>query len=451
MAEDGLAAALRARIEGEVVVAGDPGYDRLRSVFNARIDRRPLAIARCASREDVVAALAAGAERGLPVAVRGGGTSDLATLDAGLVVDVGPLDRVAIDPEAATVRVGGGATWRELDAAAQEHGLAVTGARVPRLGVAGVALAGGSGWLERALGPTCAGVVGAEVVLAGGRTARAGDEDPDLLWALRGGAGGFGVVTELELRLHPLDPTLLSGFLGFPRERALEVGGAFRDLLEHGPDELGGALMLGAGIGGACSAVVAFAGSVANGEEAVAPLRALGPSIDAVAPNEYTALQHLFDVRNPHGSRVHLRGGYLRELPDEALERVIAAANRPAAALSHLLLQPLGGALERLDPDAMALRIPDAPWAYRCFGLWPPVESLDRGAIDWVDGIAAALEPYTLATAHPGFLAPRPEPYRSATGGADERATRLESIRQRCDPEGTLRPDPPAIHARAPR
>lgn len=448
MAEDALATALRTRIGGEVILAGDSGYDQLRSVFNARIDRRPLAIARCGSREEVAAALAVGVEQGLPIAVRGGGTSELATLDDGIVIDLAPLDHVAVDPETATARVGGGATWRDLDAAAGEHGLAVTGARVPRLGVAGTVLGGGSGWLERALGPTCASLHAAEVALADGRAVRAGDPDPDLLWALRGGGGGLGIVTELELRLHPLGPTLLSGFLGFARERALEVAVAFRDLFRPGPDELGGGLMLGAGIGGACMAVVSFTGPIADGEETVAPLRRLDPSIDAVTPNEYVALQQLFDAHHPYGSRVHLRGGYLRELPDEALERAIEAASRPAPTMSHLLLQPLGGALGRLDPDAMALRVPAAPWAYQCFGLWPPVESLDRGTIDWVDAIVGALEPYTLPTDAPGFLAAHLAPAPTAARGDDERAARLQRTRTRCDPDGALRrPEPREAHA----
>ena len=204
---------LRARIGGDVIGAGDHGYARHRAVFNQMVDCHPAAIVRCGSRDDVVDALDIRAEHDLPVAVRSGSTSGYSTVDDGIVIDVSPLKEVDIDAEAQVARVGAGATWAELDAATQKHGLAVTGGKLSGLGVSGVALGGGTGWLERMFGPTCQSLIGAEVALADGRVVTASEvENRDLLWALRGGGGNFGVVTELEIQLHPVGPTLLAGF-----------------------------------------------------------------------------------------------------------------------------------------------------------------------------------------------------------------------------------------------
>jgi FAD/FMN-containing dehydrogenase len=376
-----VAGVLRATLRGEVIGPEDAGFDQHRRTFNAMVDARPAAIARCVSREDVIGALAVAAERGLPLAVRGGGTSDRATVDGGIQIDLAAMDGIEIDVPSRTARVGGGVTWGELDEATQAHGLAVTGARLSGLGVAGVALGEGSGWLERALGPTAASLVGAEVVLADGRVVEA---DAELLWALRGAGAGRGVVTRLDLRLHPVGPILLCGFLGFPRERAAEVARAYRDYMAQAPDRVGGGLLLGAGLGGVCTLVFCYAGPVEAGEEAVAPLRALRPSLDAIAPNPYRAFQRIWDASNPPGTRVRLRSAHLHELPDDRVDALVARANRPAAALSYAFLRPLGGAL--------ALEVPDAAWALQCVGLWPPVPALDGGQVAWVDGFADVVD-----------------------------------------------------------
>jgi FAD/FMN-containing dehydrogenase len=329
------------------------------------------------------------------------------------------MKSVAIDVEGRTGRFGAGLNWGELDAATQEHGLAVTGGRLSGLGVAGVALGDGSGWLERALGPTAASLVGAEVVLADGRVVEAGT-DAELLWALRGAGAGLGVVTRLDLRLHPVGPHLVSGFLGFPRERAAAVARAYREHMAQAPDQVGGGLLLGAGLGGVCTIVFCHLGSVADGEEGVAPLRDPRPSLDAVAPNPYLAFERIWDAGNPAGTRVHMRRAFLRELPDDCIDAVVARANLPAATLSYVFLRPLGGALSPGRVNGTALALPDAGWACECVGLWPPVPALDRGQVAWVDGLAQAVEPFSLAAA-----------------GRDT-SERWLAIKRRCDPGGAF-------------
>jgi FAD/FMN-containing dehydrogenase len=442
-AED-IVAELCSRVRGDVIGPTDRGYDRHRAVFNARIDRRPAAIVRCESRDDVIAALGVRAERGLPFSVRAGGGADRAVADGGIAADVRPLKGVKIDPEARVARVGAGLNWAEMDAATQEYGLAVTGARVSGLGVAGVTLGGGSGWLERLLGPTCASLAGAEVVLADGSVVTATeDENPDLLWALRGSGGNFGVVTELEFRLHPVGPDLLCGFLTYPRVHAFKIARRYRDYIENAPAEVSGGLVLFPGRAGAFSAVFCFAGSASDGERAVAPLRSLGPSLNAVSENSYCAFQSMTDLRNPSGMRAYLRRGYLTELTDGALESAIDAANRPASSLSQILLTPLGGAMTGLEDTAVSLRIPGTRWAYQCLSLWPPLPELDDGNISWACGFAEAMRPFTAAGPDTSEIA-------SARGqeqccAAEDLASRqeLRRIKQQYDPDGIFLAEPP--------
>lgn len=430
---------LRAGLTGEVIGPDDEGYDRHRLVFNQRIDCTPAAIVRCRSRDDVVRALDFRARHSLPVAVRCGSTSGYSTLDGGIVIDVSPMKSMNVDAKAGIARVGAGLTWAEMDAATQKHGLATTGARLSGLGVSGVTLEGGSGWLERSLGPTCQSLVGAEIVFADGRVEIANrQQNPDLLWALRGGGGNFGVVTELEFRIHRVGPTLVAGFLTYPRERAAEVAGCYRDYMNRAPEEVGGGLLLSAGLGGGCTIAFCFVGSIEDGEKAAAPLRELRPSLNAVAPNEYRAFQSMIDRQNPYGMRAHLRGGFLRDLSDAALESAITAANEPAASLSHVLLQPLGGAMSRVKRNELALHVPEASWAYQCVGLWPPLRSLDQGNIAWVNGFCERMKPFALGVGLPSLVAEE--------GGDDlvtsfdpENYRMLQRLKGRYDPDNVFR------------
>ena len=354
----------------ELIAPSDAGYDRLRAVFDQRVDHRPAVVARCRSRDDVGAALALAGARELPYAVRGGAADAGATIDGGVVIDVSPMKDLEIDSAARTARAAAGVTWAELDAAAQQHGLAVTGARVSWLGVAGVALGAGSGWLERSLGPTARSVLRAEGMLPDGSTVTAtGTAAPP----------GAAVVTELVLQLHPVGPVLLCGFLTFPRARAGEVARAYRELMAGAPPEVGGALTLFAGRAGACQLAVCFHGDVADGERWIAPLRALAPSLDAVAANPYRGFQAMTDTLHPFGMRAERVTRPAGALSDELLDALLAATEQPAAALSRLVLRPRAG---RLEGD---------PWEAECLAMWPPVASLDRGNLSWLERVSAAV------------------------------------------------------------
>jgi hypothetical protein len=333
---------------------GEPGYDRFRAVFDHRVVRRPAAIAVCETPRDAAEAVAYADDRGLPIAVRSGAADASATLDGGLVIEVSGLKELELDPAARQVRVGGGVTWAELDAATQAHGLAVTGGRVSWMGVAGVAVGEGSGWLERALGFTGDNLLATD--LAG------------------------PVATGLTLRLHPCGPELLCGFLSFPGARAREVAVAYRELMEGAPAEVGGALSVYTGRAGACQVAFCFLGDPVEGERWVRPLRELRPGLDAVGVNPYTAFQVMTDTQQPFGMRCERRVHPLGGLPDDLLDAVLEAAARPSgSALSRVVLRPRGGVLD------------GAPWMCECLALWPPVPSLDAANLAWADRVEGAL------------------------------------------------------------
>src|SRR5436190_11836282 len=204
---------------GTLMDKSHPGYDDARRVFNAMIDRYPNLIARCTNAADVAAAIRYAREHSLEISVYGGGhgVTGAAVVDAGMCIDLRGITHLDVDPVRRVARVGGGLTWGSVDAATQEHGLAVTAGRVSTTGVGGLALGSGSGWLERAFGFTCDNLVSAEVVTADGRKVVASDEEnSDLFWGLRGGGGNFGIVTEFTFRLHPLGPIVLGGMLIYP-------------------------------------------------------------------------------------------------------------------------------------------------------------------------------------------------------------------------------------------
>src|SRR5215217_6456417 len=216
---------------------GSHAYEDACVLFNAMIETRPRFVARCSNADDVAAALAFAAERGLEVSVRAGGHAVSGrALCEGVVLDLRGIDLVEVEPARRIARVGGGATWAQVDRATQEHGLATTGGRVSSTGVAGLTLGGGSGWLERKHGLACDNLLAAELVTADGeRVGASATENPELLWALRGGGGNFGVVTALELTLHPVGPEVFAGIIVYPQQRATELLRAFRDVMRARP------------------------------------------------------------------------------------------------------------------------------------------------------------------------------------------------------------------------
>jgi FAD/FMN-containing dehydrogenase len=444
-------ATLPERFVGELVRPHDARYDEARSLFNGLIDKRPALIARCADSRDVQSALRHAREHDLVVAVRGGGHSSpgYSSCDDGVMIDVSPMKGVAIDVEGRTGRFGAGLTWGELDAATSEHGLAVTGGRVTHTGVAGLALGSGSGWLERLLGPTAANLVSAEVVTADGRLVRASaDENPDLLWGLKGGGGNFGVVTEFEFRLHPVGPIVFGGIILHPLTAAGDLLRFYRDFMDSAPDEVGGGFAfattppdehLPEHVRGVPVAmlVLMHAGDPAQGERALRPLLDWGdPLLAMVQPMPYTAVQALIDDTSPWGIKDYFKVDYLPELPDDAIDAACEHAALRASPQTVVVFSPLGGAMDRLDKATMALEMPQAKWNYFCLAMWTD-PALTESEIAWSREFAEAMRPWCVGKAPPNFIDDGDHARLRASFG-DEKFRRLVELKAKYDPDNVF-------------
>jgi FAD/FMN-containing dehydrogenase len=450
--EDASIEQLRTTVAGEVITPGDADYEEARRVWNGMIDCHPALIARCSSTDDVAAAVNFGRDHDLVVSVRGGShsTPGYSTCDDGIVIDLGPMNRVQVDPEARTARVQGGATWGHMDAATQEHGLAVTGGRVSDTGVGGLATGSGSGWLERMYGVTCESLLSAQVVVADGSIVRASaDENPELFWGLRGGGGNFGAVTEFEFRLHPVGPIVMGGMLVYPRERANEVLRIYRDFIEAAPDEVGGGAALitappeefvpEAMRGQAAMGIVfIYVGPVEDGEKVARQLReATNPVIDMVQPMPYVALQQMLDAGNPRGVREYFKVDWVNEMPDQAIDMIVEHAEKLPAPFGQLILAPQSGAMSRSNGD-MALNTPNAPWAYFCLSMWMDPAEDDQNR-DWARSFAKAMKPYEVGTPYPNFIAADEGSARLKASYGPEKYERLLRLKRQWDPHNLFR------------
>jgi FAD/FMN-containing dehydrogenase len=434
---------------GELIKPDHPRFEEARKVFNGMHDKRPALIARCTSSRDVQLCLQYAQAHGLRIAVRGGGhsTPGYSTCDGGLVIDVGPMKRTDIDPDRRTGRFGAGLTWGELDAATQAHALAITGGRISHTGIAGLTLGSGSGWLERKFGMTAASLLSAEVVCADGRLRRASaEQNPDLFWGLRGGAGNFGVVTEFEFRLHPVGPLLFAGMILHPRSVAPELFRFYRDFMERAADELGGGLALitasseqfvPESVRGrpACGVIVVYVGDPDDGPGAFAELLEWGePLLTMVQPTPYLALQQMIDAGFPWGINDYSKSEYLTHLPDAAIDQLVAEASGTISPFSQVILCPLGGAVARMDQDAMALTIPDTQWMYFCEAVsWDRDE--ERREIEWARAFMTAMRPWSVGTAPPNFLEPDEGSWRLRASFGAEKFERLVALKDKYDPQ----------------
>lgn len=437
----------------------DATYDERRTLFNAMIDKRPRAIAACETPADVRAALDRAREDNLDVAVRSGGHSvaGQSTNDDGLVIDVRPMKGIAVDAAGRRARVGGGCTWAEFDAAAQQHGLATTGGRVSTTGVAGLTLGGGSGWLERKYGLACDNLLAVELVTADGREIRADDtQHQDLLWASKGGGGNFGVVTALEFALHPVGPTILGGLMAWPIEAADEVARAYRDWADDAPDELGSGLVVLSGPPEEfipahlqnqpmVAIAVMWSGDLDTGTALVQVMRDLGPDLDLVGPMPYAQLQSMID--DPPGLRQYWSADYHDSFPDEALDLFLdAGRQRPSPVTQHLLI-PWGGVLSRIDADATPMAQRSAQWVTHPFATWTDPAD-DEVNIAWVRDYRAANAPFTTGGVYLNFIGDEGEQRISAAFGA--KLDRLAAIKADYDPTNVfsgnqnIRPKMPA-------
>ncbi|MEU4288942.1 FAD-binding oxidoreductase [Kribbella sp. NPDC026596] len=441
---------LRTAMSGPVLGPDDAGYDDARRLWNAAIDRRPAVIARCQSAADVSRAVRFARDHGLEIAVRGGAHNPggSASVDDGLMIDLSPLNEVTVDPGAKQARVGGGAELGQLDAAAQEYGLATPAGMISHTGVGGLTLGGGMGWLTRKYGLSIDNLVSVEIVTADGQIRHASDdENPDLFWAVRGGGGNFGVVTEFEFRLHDVDPMIDFGLAFWGLDQGTDVLRTAREVIARLPDELN--ILVGAVNAppapfvpaeyhfrpGYALIVTGFGTAEVHARVMDEIRSALPPLFEFASPMPYLALQQMLDEANAWGFHAYDKGFYLDDFTDEAIQVITEHVPLKQSPGSAMLVYRLDGAYSKVPDDATAFSGSRAPgYAGFVIAICPTPELLEQERV-WVRSFWDAMVPVSRGIGS----------YVNAISdaGADDRVRasygpkyeRLAAIKAKYDPE----------------
>ena len=448
---------LRSRFTGRVITAADGDYDQARSVWNGAIDAHPAVIARCAGAHAVAAAAGFAQDAGLEISVRGGAHNfgGAAVGDGGLTIDLSALYQVTVDPGARTARVGGGATLAQLDAATQAHGLATPGGTVSHTGIGGLTLGGGFGWLTPQFGLSCDNLLSAQVVTAAGQVVRASaDQHPDLFWALRGGGGNFGVVTEFEFQLHPVGPLAQLGLFFWD----LEDGQAALTLAQQvtaGLPPRMGALIAGLNAPpapfvpeqhhfrpGYALIVAAFGADAEHARLADQIRSALPPLFEFITPIPYTGLQQIIDEAVPWGILAYEKALYLDALSPEVISIITAQMQRKQSPMSQLLAVPMGGAFCQVPDEATAFGGSRAPGVMVNAAAIAPEPGLLAADRDWARQVWQDLLPYAPGTgSYVNFMTDYEADRVRATYGPDK-YQRLARIKAQYDPGNVFHRNP---------
>jgi FAD/FMN-containing dehydrogenase len=431
---------LRSSFAGIVIAPGDADYDQARRGFNAFVDRRPAVIARCATANDVAPAFAFARANELEIAVRGGGHNPAGhcVCEGGLVIDLSALRTVHVDAGARTARADGGATWLDFDAATQAAGLVTPGGIVGSTGVAGLTFGGGIGHLTAQYGLTCDHLIAAELVTPRGEKVRASaDENPDLLWALRGGGGNFGVATSVEFRLHPLEQ-VVGGRLVYRGDGVRDALRRFRDVVARSPRTLSCQASLG--IDGSLVPELEILPSYIGENRDPQELRDLNSAPGLVhhglRAHRFLDQQRLVD--SAYGvNRHYWKGHFVRELPDELIDELLALVEALGRSAGGILFESLHGAPKDGDATAAAVGFRDAAFNISAQAVWQD-ESADAEELEWARETAAALEPWSLGGGYVNYMqADEPlERVRAAFGA--EPFERLQRLKARFDPDNVL-------------
>ena len=433
---------LSSRLGNGLLLPGSDGYEAARRVWNGRVDKRPAAILRCSANPDVVEAVEVARASGLTLAVRGGGHSltGASVCDGGLVIDLSDMKRIHIDPVQPVARAEPGLRLGEFDAATQLRSLATTMGVNSDTGIAGLTLGGGIGRLARKYGLACDNLLSAEVVLADGRVVTASaTQNADLFWAIRGGGGNFGIVTEFRYRLHPVGPQILGGLVLHEFARAREVLRFYREFAAAAPDEISANAVCLTTPDGQCLVAlsVCYIGPVEEGERALQPLRAFGsPVQDLVAPVAYTALQASADPLFEPRRRYHWKAQFLTRITDAAIDAFIEGYAGATSPLSVAVLQQVGGAIARVPTDATAYANRDA--AYDCFPIaaWED-PAQDERHIAWALAFWERMRPFASAGVYTNNLGDEGEDRVRAAYGSNY--NRLAALKAKYDPDNLFR------------
>lgn len=455
MPEDSDYHQLAALIGGELIIPGNPGYDDARRVWNAMIEKYPAAVVRIKTTADVAPSLAFACKHGLPLAVRGGGhnVAGHGTVDGGLVIDLSACRDVVIDPGQKTVTVGAGATLNDLDAACSRYGLAVPVGVVSATGVAGLTLGGGFGWLTRAHGLTIDNLLAAELITANGQSVHAShSENPDLLWALKGGGGNFGIVTSFTFQAHPLPETVLTGNLIYHQPHWKTALSAYASWTSTLPEEMTSIVTVLTPppdweLGTQPVIVIGFAWASTDhraGHECLEVLTQAAPAdIADISPTPWPVWQSAVDALVPKGVRAYWKNTGLSRLDDAMISTIIRFAAEQTWQGTAFDLHHMGGAFARAKESSTAFPDRRSPYWINMYGFWSDPTD-DKHHIDYVRRLASAMEPFSTGTQYLNFMASEPDDPThpvSATPApvyGAEKLSKLRSLKQQWDPENTF-------------
>jgi len=442
---------LQGSFRGQLVRPGDAIYDECRKVWNGSIDRRPALIARCAGPADVIAAVRFARRADLQVAVRGGGHSfpGLSVGDGAIVIDLGLMKGIRVDPQAGTARAQAGALWGELDRETQAFGLATTGGIVTHTGIAGLTLGGGIGWLQRKHGLTIDQLLGVDLITAEGEFVKAtATENSDLFWGLRGGGGNFGIVTEFEFRLNPVGPIVLAGPIFWPIEQSPSVLRFYRDWIADAPDELMTIVIhrkapalefVPPELHGKLVVAVAccYAGPVDDGMQVVRPLKAFGsPVLDLCESKPYVAHQAMFDPSFPHGRWYYMRACDVAELTDDVIDITVEHSLRIRSALTSFPIWQMGGRVSHVGENDTAFNGRGAGHTFNITASTQTAEGFDEER-EWCRNFWSALKPHHTSVYVNFLMDEGQERIREAYG--PEKYDRLKTLKRRYDPDNFFR------------
>ena len=434
---------LRGSVAGWVSVPGDEEYGSARRTFNGLVDRRPALAVSCRTVDDVRRAVESAARLNLSVSVRGGGHSVAGhgVGDDSLLVDLSPMRSVLVTPDRTRARVAGGATWNDVDPVTQHEGLAVPGGTFGDTGVGGLTLGGGIGWLIGVAGLTCDNLVRAELVTPAGDVVVAGDDgDPDLLWALRGGGGNFGVVTSFELALHERGP-MVGGLVVFALADAPAVLEGAAAMMRSAPDELvvQPAIRVGSEHSRpGCAVMFAYAGPLPDARPHVEAIRALArPVAEDHGPMSYQQVQAMNELL-PFGLRHYWSGHFVTDLHPETVSAVTERLG-PTPGLNILLFEPISGLARRIDPSTAAFPAREARWNVTGLGVWTDA-TLDTAQRSWAREVSRSVAPWSLlGGGYLNYAAHDEPPDRVASMFGADPWSRLSEVKRRYDPDNVLR------------
>lgn len=443
--------AFKTHFRGAVLLPDDAGYDEVRQIWNAMIDRKPALIARCTSAEDVVQAIEFGRTQNLLISIRGGGhnIAGNAVCDEGLMIDLSLMKDVQVDVATKRAHVGPGCTLGEFDAAVQAHGLATPLGINSTTGVAGLTLGGGFGWLSRKYGMTIDNLLSAEVVTADGRQLHASEEEnADLFWGLRGGGGNFGVITRFEFQLHPVGPDVLCGLIVFPFDQAKQVITRFARFTETMPEELNVWMVtrkapplpfLPEDVHGKEMVALAlcYAGNPEEGEALIAPLRGFGTALgEHIGVMPYLAWQQAFDPLLAKGARNYWKSHNFAQLSDGVIDTIIEYAAKLPSSQCEIFIGTIGGQTTRVAPEAMAYSSRDACYVMNVHGRWESADE-DASGIAWAREFFAKSQPFASSGAYINFLTQEETDRIAFAYGATW--TRLIQLKNKYDPTNLFR------------